>query len=93
MTTHLLACYPPQKVLMVASPQLFECQAKDCPDLENGQPHTDRFHYTGCIKWVFQRAISRTLTSLLVPVAFRIFREEKKEVLERPSGAHFDIDN
>jgi hypothetical protein len=49
------------------------------PDLENGQPHTDRFFISGCFMPRCRRAISRTLTSLLLPGTFRPFREEKKE--------------
>jgi hypothetical protein len=59
------------------------------PDLENGQPHTDRFHFTGCFMLPCKGAISRTLTSPLSPGTFHNFREEKGEALENPSGAHF----
>jgi hypothetical protein len=57
--------------------------------LENGQPHTDRFHFAGCFLSPYKRAISRTLTSLFLQGTFPIFREEKKEVLESSSGAYF----
>ena len=61
-----------------------------CTNLENGQPHTDRFRISGCFIPPCVRAISRTLTSLLLPGTFRPSREEKKEgVLESPSGAPF----
>jgi hypothetical protein len=46
------------------------------------------FPKSGCLKLSQPRAISRTLTSLF-SLALSIFREEKKENLESPSGAPF----
>ena len=56
--------------------QLKICDVKSS-NLENGQPHTDRFPFPGWLGYLVRRAISRTLTSLYYR-AQSFFCEEKK---------------